>query len=46
MIEAPANDGNRADITTTEESIDFLFVCRPAYISSSLMVLRMQFKVS
>ena len=38
--------GNRADMTTTEEVIDLSTAYRPAYMSSSLMVLRAQYDVS
>ena len=46
QIEMPANDGNRTDMTTTEGRIKLLFACRPVYMGSLLVVLRMQFEVS
>ena len=42
----PANDGNRADMIMTEEVIYLSSACRPAYMSSSLIVLRTQYDVS
>jgi hypothetical protein len=46
QIEVPANDGNRTDMTTMEGRTKLLFACRPVYMSSLLVVLRMQFEVS
>jgi hypothetical protein len=42
-LEAPAN---RADMTTMEKVIGFSFACRPAYMNSSSMGLRMLFEAS
>jgi hypothetical protein len=41
-----ANDGNLTGTTTTQEATDLLSACQPIYMSSSLIVLRIQFEVS
>jgi hypothetical protein len=41
-----ADDGNRTGMTTTQEATEFLSACRLVYMSSLLIVLRIQFEVS
>ena len=41
-----ADDGNWTGITITQEATGLLSACRPVYMSSLLIVLRTQFKVS